>query len=243
MCLTVETNFSKILRIRRIYSQSAGLTHFMMDNEDARYRQGFVDYLKSIYQGRDGVDSLSEALQAEWRVLDQQYERFLKVGDDEVSSPSIPVDSLQSLCLGNTDVTNEGLKRIPRQETLEWLDLANLPVDQSGLNFIRTTKTLRQLSFDQCTMIDDGAVELIAQNGNLEELDLSATRITDQGLKHLLGHDSLRTLWLSGTRLTDASLPVLASLKSLTTLGCQGTQLSEAGLESLQNQNPNLTIE
>ena len=45
--------------IRRIYTQSAGLSHFLMNGSNARFRQSLVDLLRAQYQGRDSTRSLA----------------------------------------------------------------------------------------------------------------------------------------------------------------------------------------
>ena len=230
-------------RIRKLYSQSAGLAHLLMDGQDAKYRRGFVRYLKSIYAGRDAVDTLSATVGTGLANLDAEYLEFLSVNDRRLAQDIRSNDDLRSLCLGNTAVTNSGLKRLPPQPYLEWLDLAQLTVDRSGLDFIRDTKTLQQVSFDRCGAIGDEVLEMIAQNPHLDELDLTATGITDAGLQHLQGHAKLQTLWVGHTNLTDASIRILSSLPSLARIECSGTGISAAGLSKLRQAKPNLVVE
>lgn len=230
-------------RIRRIYTQSAGLSHLMMDHHDMTYRDGFIRYLKQIYQGRDRITSLPEAIQENFTTIDQEYTHFLRIDDQQLVSRNIPADTLDSLCLGQTNVTNAGLKQLSKQRQLEWLDLAKLPVRKSGLEFIATTTSLRQVSFDQCPHVDDAVLEIVKQNRDLEELDLTATAITDEGFAALAGLPKLQVLWIGKTQLTDASVPILVSLPALTTLDCAGTSISSQGRESILAQNSRLKIE
>ncbi len=45
--------------IATLYSQSAGLAHFLIFYDHARYREDLVSYLIAIYTGRDGPDTLA----------------------------------------------------------------------------------------------------------------------------------------------------------------------------------------
>lgn len=229
--------------IRKLYSQSAGLCHLMIDAEGGEYRQGFVRYLKSIYEGRDTENALRVSLTVELSNLDAAYVQFLQVDDRKLTENPIGPDSLQSLCLGHTAVSDVGLKRLTPQRKLEWLDLANVPVTRAGLEFIRDTRTLRQISFDRCNSIGDDVLEWISQNPNLDELDLTATAVTDRGIGYLTGHAKLQTLWVGSTQLSDASVRVLASLPSLARLQCAGTGISESGLQKLRQAKPDLILE
>ena len=42
-------------RVARLYSQSAGLTYFLIFYHDGRYRDALVNYLVRIYSGRDDL--------------------------------------------------------------------------------------------------------------------------------------------------------------------------------------------
>lgn len=65
-------------RIARLYSQSAGLTHFLMHYDDGRYRDALVAYLSTIYSGRDSPLSLAQLTGTGHDILDRQYREFLE---------------------------------------------------------------------------------------------------------------------------------------------------------------------
>ncbi|MCL6505024.1 MAG: hypothetical protein K6T86_20295 [Pirellulales bacterium] len=65
------------VRISRLYSQAAGLTHFFMHAQQGRYRQPFVEYLSAIYAGRDQPDTLAQLMGCSNDELDQQYRQFM----------------------------------------------------------------------------------------------------------------------------------------------------------------------
>jgi hypothetical protein len=68
----------------------------------------------------------------------------------------------------------------------------------------------------------------------ITSLDLSATGVTDAGLKQVAKLSSLATLELQGTKVTDRGLKELAGLKNLTTLGLSESQLSDTTLRALR---------
>ena len=72
------------------------------------------------------------------------------------------------------------------------------------------------------------------ESGNVSNVVLSNTKVSDAGLVHLKGLTSLTTLGLFNTKITDAGLVNLKGLTSLTTLGLGGTGISDAGLVHLK---------
>jgi hypothetical protein len=65
-------------RIARLYSQSAGLTHFLMHSNQGRRRDGMLAVLTAIYTGRDRSTTLPEALGQDFDSLDAQYRQFMQ---------------------------------------------------------------------------------------------------------------------------------------------------------------------
>jgi tetratricopeptide (TPR) repeat protein len=64
--------------IAKLYSQSAGLTHFLVHDQQGRYRDALVAYLSAVYSGRDRPSTLAELTGVEYGELDQQYRKFLE---------------------------------------------------------------------------------------------------------------------------------------------------------------------
>ena len=92
--------------------------------------------------------------------------------------------------------------------------------------------------------------ELEKPKGKLTEADLekvaglslSATKITDAGLKDVAKLQQLIVLRLDGTHITDAGLKEVAKLQKLTVLGLSGPQITKAGVAELKKALPKCTI-
>jgi hypothetical protein len=84
------------------------------------------------------------------------------------------------------------------------------------------------------TQITDAGLEQLKGLTSLTTLFLTHTQITDAGLEHLQGMTSLTRLYLSNTQITDAGLVHLKGMTSLTWLDLRGTQITDAGLEHLK---------
>ena len=203
--------------IRVLYSQSAGLSQFLMDGQAGRYRRGLIDYLRTVYQGRDKPDSLSRAMSRKPDELDAEYLEFLEVRDDDLAVLADP-DGLSRLLLGRTEVSDAGISRLSQAVNLKDLDLEG-------------------------TNITDAALETVGRFTNLEELDLSGTRISDAGLKHLADLKELKTLVLTGTPITNEGLKHLYSLSHLERLDVGGTNVSSEGLQQLKQRLPSVRAE
>jgi hypothetical protein len=74
-------------------------------------------------------------------------------------------------------------------------------------------------------------------------LDLSATAVTDVGLKELAPLKNLTRLYLDKTKLNGAGLKYLASFPNLTIVYLRETHVTDASIKELQKALPLCTIE
>lgn len=223
--------------IRRLYSQAAGLSHFLMDGRDGMYRPAVSKYLRAVYQRRDEPDTLAKLTGQSLADLDREYREFLAVKDEDLIDAPIS-QSLTALNLGRTGVTDEGL-HLSQWSQLTWLNLRGCEVTDLAIARIDDDTPLRQLSLEG-TRITDLSLQKIGQLTTLDELDLSATRITNDGLKELSALKNLTTLWLSNTRVSDAGLQHLRHLRRLKKLDLTNSRVTPAGLRGLRASLPNL---
>jgi hypothetical protein len=66
--------------IGKLYSQAAGLTHFLIHYDGGRYRDALVAYLTIIYSGRDDRNTLAKLTGKSYSDLDREYREFLEAG-------------------------------------------------------------------------------------------------------------------------------------------------------------------
>jgi len=78
-------------------------------------------------------------------------------------------------------------------------------------------------------------VKLVA--GDVAELDLAGSAVTDKGLAALASFTNVRSLKLSNTGVTDESLPVIAKLGKLEILNLYGTAVSDEGIKALHGKS------
>ncbi|MDR1963878.1 MAG: hypothetical protein LBQ50_08875 [Planctomycetaceae bacterium] len=70
--------FQSHSRLARLYSQSAGMTHFLMLGQDGRYRHAVLELLRRVYTGAARPESLSQLTGRSYQELDEEYTEFLK---------------------------------------------------------------------------------------------------------------------------------------------------------------------
>lgn len=75
-------------RISKLYSQAAGLTHFLIFNDGGRYRDALVAYLLIVYAGRDNHDTLAKLTGKSYGELDKQYREFLEKDPSRTTKPT-----------------------------------------------------------------------------------------------------------------------------------------------------------
>jgi Zn-dependent protease len=85
----------------------------------------------------------------------------------------------------------------------------------------------------QGTGIGDSELPWIELFDEVEHIDLSGTRVTNEGLRHLHGLHGLTMLELEHTRVSDAGLAHLRPLTQLKVLSLSATRVTDAGLEHL----------
>ncbi|MFW6169202.1 MAG: DUF1570 domain-containing protein [Planctomycetota bacterium] len=218
--------------IQKLYSQAAGLTHFLIHGEQGRWMRSFMDYVKTVYRGEAARETLERKLDAPLVELDQGYHEYLNVTDDDLRFVN---PTVRSLCLAHTQVTDAGLTRLGPLEELRWLDLSFTGTSDAGLAPFAESRRLEQLNLEK-TRITDKTLDMVARFQDLNELDLSHTAVTDEGVRKLSGLSRLKVLWLTGTRITDEGLSALASLRNLERLDLQSTPVTPAARDQLRRR-------
>jgi RNA polymerase sigma factor (sigma-70 family) len=140
-------------------------------------------------------------------------------------------DQAFGICLGNSNVTDAGLKELARFKQLQMLDISLNKITDAGLKNLGALKRLRTLYLTNTEVTDKGLKELVELK-QLQCLTLRGTEVTDAGLKELAGFDKLDTLTLS-EHMTNAGMKDLAKLKGLRELDLRSAKVTDAGLKDL----------
>ena len=211
--------------IGRIYSQSAGLVHFLMNHKGGRFRGRFIELTELVCQGRDPSDALATVVGEPFDRIDELYTESIQVDDDLLQFLDRQAE-LKNLCLSRTLVTNDGLAHLKELRQLEWLDLSFTRVTDRGLESLGNLPNLRRLDL-QGSQISGESLKWLLRFPQLEELDLSGTPLTDRGGRDLLNAGKLKVLWLADTKITDNALELLAELPGLRQVDVAGTGVTD----------------
>lgn len=82
--------------------------------------------------------------------------------------------------------------------------------------------------------VTDSTLDLLGELKDLRHLELSDTRVTDDGIRRLRHLTGLRSLYLDGVAITDEGLSSLVSLKDLECLVFMDTRITGTGLAGLE---------
>lgn len=152
---------------------------------------------------------------------------------DEGLSRLKALTSLESLALYNSpQVTDAGLAPLAEFTRLAKLVITNAKIEGRGL---APLTTLKSLSLEN-NPVDDAGVEILVQNRQLTDLNLSGTKITDKAFRIIAENlPDLKRLNVRQTQLTDAGLEALKPLKHLREVRAAGTKITQAGKDSLKS--------
>jgi hypothetical protein len=64
--------------VAKLYSQSSGLTAFLLNGAEGRYREPLVRYLQAVYTRRDNDQTLAEVTGSSYTELDSAYRRYME---------------------------------------------------------------------------------------------------------------------------------------------------------------------
>ncbi|MDA0659117.1 MAG: DUF1570 domain-containing protein [Planctomycetota bacterium] len=241
LCRLGRADFQQHPDLPKIYTQVAGFTHFLMDGNHGAYRSDFLKYLSAVYESdQPGFGTWQAASNRPWSEWAVAYQEYLKLNEGALHR--LWPRSSRRLCLGLTRLSRRDLEDVAEYGNLEWLDMANLPVDDDLLVArLGSQPKLRQLNLEG-TQVSGRSLSQVFRWQTLEELDLSGLPISDADLTAVEGHLPLKVLWLTNTRLTDASVNVIAKFTKLETIGLQGTQITAAGVDRLKVLLPTAEI-
>jgi len=149
------------------------------------------------------------------------------------------VKGLKGLEIAGTNLTALDLEQIGELTDLEYLSLwGELTINVSGAREIAKLTKLKTLRL-YLVNLDDASFTEFKPLVLLEELDLSHTRVTDEGLRVVEGMSRLKVLnltrhpdWLIKPQLTNACVPTLMRLKELRSLTLSG-KITDKGLTFL----------
>ncbi|XP_035469679.1 uncharacterized protein si:ch73-173p19.1 isoform X2 [Scophthalmus maximus] len=132
-----------------------------------------------------------------------------------------------------TQVTDEGVKHLSTMIRLKRLSLSNTQVTDAGLPSLRGLQELQELCLDRTGVTSRGVAELIVCLPHLQVLGLASTQVGDTVVRRgVIRCNQLVKLNLSRTRITDNGLKFLKRMH-LTQVNLDGTGVSLIGIANL----------
>jgi len=147
---------------------------------------------------------------------------------------------LRRLRLDGCEVNDRGLDIIGGLNQLEQLMLQNGTMSDAGMEACAGLTNLQVLNLQDCGQLGDATVARLAGTVKLSYLNLSGTRLTDDGVKHLRGLEQLSSLSLSSTKISNAGVNALPPLSRLTQLILDETAIDDDALDNLHARFPKL---
>jgi internalin A len=144
-------------------------------------------------------------------------------------TPLEGLPQLQKLSLGFI-LTDADLAHLKGLRNLTSLGLNGQGITNSGLQYLRSLRALKELRLFNVTVTDLQPLSLLA---SLESLGLWRTQVDDAGLAPIQNLRALKELVLRESQITDAGMSYLRGLKTLTMLELPGARITDKGLESL----------
>jgi hypothetical protein len=159
--------------------------------------------------------------------------------DDVIFSPE-PKRSVLGLRIADREIKADDLAILKRYPKLRGLDLQLLPITREGLVHVAALQELERLAIYKCYKLEDGDFAQIAKLKKLRSLSVSATHISDAGMKEICTLPELEYLNIGDTDITDAGLAELKKLTKLKVLVTWKPVVSEERRRELKAANPGL---
>ncbi len=230
--------------IARLYSQAAGLTDMLMNDQSGNLEPKLAEFLKLLYTGpsrRMKDDTFEQVIGYSYDELDARYKDYLTVNPNAVVKHlTLPLTRTE-MSLSGTDLQEAGFDALGQCYNLGWVDLSGNAITADRLLRLVGCRRLSQLFLTECRLAP-GCLKALTQFENLEELDLSGSTIVDQQLAELAGNETLKSLRLAATRITDKGLVSLERLPNLRSLDVSRSLVTEQGIARLQAKLPALEI-
>ena len=236
-----RSDLQKRLDVVRLYSEAAGLTHMLMNDENGAYEERLGDFLKFVYKGRLKPGTFEKIIGKSFEELDLQYLQYLVVDSNMVERRLHKPEKLTELSLPAANLSLAAFEAIGECKNLNWLDLSKNSISLSHFSQLKQCQKINQLILTDCRFQLDSlrGLEFFPA---LDDIDLSGSSVHDAQLTHFRNLRSLKTLQLTGTGITDAGLMQLATVPNLKEVDVSRSRVTDAGIANLRAVRPGLRV-
>ena len=213
--------FQSQSEVTKIYSQSAGVTHYLMDSDHGSMQKPLTQFLELAYRGRLKTGVFEKLIGKSFDQVETEYESFLKVKPEQLATLAAAGEREELMLIG-TKLQEDSLALVGDCVNLQWLDLSGCDVRGERLRYLKSCTKLRQL-FLTGSRLDDDAVEIISKLP-VGEIDLSGSNLSDAQLDVLIGSKALKTLNVASSRVTSHGVKTVGSKRPDIELGSNFNQ-------------------
>ncbi len=136
--------------------------------------------------------------------------------------------------LSRSWISDVDLERVRGLESLQTLRLGQTHVSDHALVTVASLPALTSLDLFFCEHITDAGASNLRSAAGLEHLSVRGTKISDSGLKFLSELHGLRSLDVGITEISDSSVELLEALPRLESLAIGGNRIGEVGIAGLR---------
>ncbi len=159
-------------------------------------------------------------------IRDSELEYLATHKADKINVLILGDENTMSSQMRITERGYEALSKLP----LRLLIACRSNLDDNALKHISKIATLRHLDITS-TKVTDNGLKYLENNTNLIELLLNGDRITGDGIRSISTIKGLRTLYLDDTDISDKDLQPLANLPHLQTLHLNACKITDSGID------------
>lgn len=227
--------------IERVYSESAGLTDMLINDQEGACEQALSKFLWLIHKGKVKPSTFEDVMGRTHEQLDEQYQEFLKVDSKTVVDYLSKPMSRTELSLPGADLQRQAYDRIAECINLTFLDLSKNSITTDNFVQLKPCQQINRMILTSCSF-EEGPLRGLELFPSLNDLDLSGSSVQDDQLESFQNLTNLRSLRLAVTGITDAGLEHLANVSSLEVLDLTRTQVTDQGIANLRQRLPRLQI-
>ena len=225
----------------RLYSQAAGLTDMLMNDQSGASEERLGDFLKLVYKGRLKKGTFEKIIGKSFEELDQRYEEYLIVDSDLVERRIANPEKVTELSVPGANLRTPAYEAIGECKNLTWLDLSRNGVSLKQLEKLKDCQKIDQLILTECRFGSD-SLNGLEFFPTLSDVDLSGSSVQDPHLQSFRKLSSLKTLRLTATGISDAGLMLLAAVPHLEEVDVSRSRVTDAGIANLKAARPGLRV-
>ena len=130
---------------------------------------------------------------------------------------------------------------LPEYLSVEWISTYYKTTDKEIEQILHLAANVVEVDLSRTKVTNDG-LKHIGKLGRLTHLNLNRTEIGDKGIEALADLQSLEWLNLYGTKVTDACMPIIAKYRDLKSIYLWNTAVTSNGVSTLRKALPNAKI-